>query len=212
MQHSPKDVLGGAPDYYLIGGYGYSLMVIFDVNMPLLYGEGQEKAFLRLQEEIIKKTDDHSLFAWELQPRYAIHALFAPSPSAFKNSQYIVPSIRRGPTTPYSPTNQGLQITLPTGEHSRSNLYAAALNCINQRTGTRLGVYLKQIGENRFVRTRLGQLPKLGLDRWVRGFKPFEYKQIYIPQVPLTSYRPQHRFDLTRSWLLAWFAEPIHIL
>jgi hypothetical protein len=38
----------------------YCLMGIFDVSMPLLYGEG-EKAFIRLQEEIIKENDDHSL-------------------------------------------------------------------------------------------------------------------------------------------------------
>jgi hypothetical protein len=38
----------------------YCLMGLFDVNMPLLYGEG-EKAFIRLQEEIIKENDDHSL-------------------------------------------------------------------------------------------------------------------------------------------------------
>ena len=31
----------------------YCLIGLFDVNMPLLYGEG-EKAFIRLQEEIIK--------------------------------------------------------------------------------------------------------------------------------------------------------------
>jgi hypothetical protein len=31
----------------------YSLMGIFDINMPLLYGEGK-KAFIRLQEEILK--------------------------------------------------------------------------------------------------------------------------------------------------------------
>ncbi|RYP71344.1 hypothetical protein DL769_004712 [Monosporascus sp. CRB-8-3] len=42
----------------------YCLMGIFDVNMPLLYGEGQ-KAFIRLQEEIMKYSDDHSLFAWK---------------------------------------------------------------------------------------------------------------------------------------------------
>jgi hypothetical protein len=41
----------------------YCLLGIFDVNMPLLYGEGT-KAFLRLQEEIMKVTNDHSLFAW----------------------------------------------------------------------------------------------------------------------------------------------------
>ncbi|KAJ4295075.1 hypothetical protein N0V90_007083 [Kalmusia sp. IMI 367209] len=41
----------------------YCLLGIFDVNMPLLYGEG-EKAFVRLQEEIMKDSDDQSLFAW----------------------------------------------------------------------------------------------------------------------------------------------------
>ncbi|KDR66709.1 hypothetical protein GALMADRAFT_39400, partial [Galerina marginata CBS 339.88] len=41
----------------------YSLMGIFDVNMPILYGEGW-KAFVRLQQEIMKNSDDHSLFAW----------------------------------------------------------------------------------------------------------------------------------------------------
>jgi hypothetical protein len=42
----------------------YSLFGIFDVQMPLLYGEGQQKAFRRLQEEIMKYSDDHTLFAW----------------------------------------------------------------------------------------------------------------------------------------------------
>ncbi|KAK3317429.1 heterokaryon incompatibility protein-domain-containing protein [Cercophora scortea] len=45
----------------------YCLLGIFDVNMPMLYGEG-EKAFLRLQEEICKSSDDHSLFAWRQKP------------------------------------------------------------------------------------------------------------------------------------------------
>lgn len=41
----------------------YSLLGIFGVNMPMLYGEG-EKAFLRLQGEIMKISDDQSLFSW----------------------------------------------------------------------------------------------------------------------------------------------------
>lgn len=43
----------------------YSLMGIFGVNMVALYGEGAEKAFYRLQKEILKQcTPDQSLFAW----------------------------------------------------------------------------------------------------------------------------------------------------
>ena len=40
----------------------YSMIGIFDISMPLLYGEGP-KAFTRLQEEIMKGTDDQWLFA-----------------------------------------------------------------------------------------------------------------------------------------------------
>ncbi|TRX93423.1 hypothetical protein FHL15_005698 [Xylaria flabelliformis] len=39
----------------------YSLMGLFDVNMPLLYGEGGVKAFQRLQYEIVKSTKDQSI-------------------------------------------------------------------------------------------------------------------------------------------------------
>ena len=42
----------------------YCLLGISGVNLPLLYGEG-ERAFIRLQEEIMRSSDDQSLFAWE---------------------------------------------------------------------------------------------------------------------------------------------------
>ncbi|KAL4070111.1 heterokaryon incompatibility protein-domain-containing protein [Scleroderma yunnanense] len=41
----------------------YSLLGLLDVNMPMLYGEGK-KAFQRLQLEIIRVSDDQSIFAW----------------------------------------------------------------------------------------------------------------------------------------------------
>lgn len=41
----------------------YCLLGIFDINMPLLYGEGV-KAFTRLQQEIIKNNSDLSIFGW----------------------------------------------------------------------------------------------------------------------------------------------------
>ncbi|TBU58056.1 heterokaryon incompatibility protein-domain-containing protein [Dichomitus squalens] len=40
----------------------YSLLGIFDINMPTLYGEGI-RAFRRLQEEIMRRIPDQSLFA-----------------------------------------------------------------------------------------------------------------------------------------------------
>jgi hypothetical protein len=42
----------------------YSLLGIFDVNMPPLYGEGM-KAFMRLQEEMTRHTKDPTFLYWE---------------------------------------------------------------------------------------------------------------------------------------------------
>jgi hypothetical protein len=41
----------------------YCLLGLFGVNMPLLHGEGP-KASIRLQQKIIKTTDDQSILAW----------------------------------------------------------------------------------------------------------------------------------------------------
>ena len=41
----------------------YSLMGIFGINMPTIYGEGP-RAFIRLQEEILRRIPDQSIFAW----------------------------------------------------------------------------------------------------------------------------------------------------
>ncbi|RGP62520.1 hypothetical protein FLONG3_10187 [Fusarium longipes] len=41
----------------------YALLGIFGINMAILYGEGS-RAFLRLQEEILKKSQDQSILVW----------------------------------------------------------------------------------------------------------------------------------------------------
>ncbi|OJT02394.1 Vegetative incompatibility protein HET-E-1 [Trametes pubescens] len=46
----------------------YALMGIFDVRIPMVYGEGR-KAFILLQEEILKTVPDQSLLAWG--PRFS---------------------------------------------------------------------------------------------------------------------------------------------
>jgi hypothetical protein len=61
----------------------YSLLGLFDVQMPLLYGEGQ-KAFRRLQEEIMKVSTDMSLFLWKGQP-CGDFGMLAASPSCYSD-------------------------------------------------------------------------------------------------------------------------------
>ncbi|KAL2105093.1 hypothetical protein VUR80DRAFT_9008 [Thermomyces stellatus] len=61
----------------------YSLLGIFDVNMPLLYGEGW-RAFIRFQEEVLRKYDDLSLLAWNIRRDIPEHeSVLAPHPNRF---------------------------------------------------------------------------------------------------------------------------------
>ncbi|KAK4896400.1 hypothetical protein LTR27_005612 [Elasticomyces elasticus] len=133
----------------------YSLLGIFDVNMTLLYGEG-DKAFARLQEEIIKKSTDHSIFAWEyhyggdlLRLMNRPPALLAEHPTDFSSCKDVVVggySQQDALTTGFDLTNQGLRITLPI-VHGPDNHDWGLLNCklANDLTGP-LGLCLRKTG------------------------------------------------------------------
>ncbi|KAI0752983.1 heterokaryon incompatibility protein-domain-containing protein [Daedaleopsis nitida] len=49
----------------------YSLLGIFSVNMPAIYGEGAQ-GFVRLQLEIIRQSSDQSIFAWGRVHEYQV--------------------------------------------------------------------------------------------------------------------------------------------
>ncbi|RAK97271.1 uncharacterized protein BO80DRAFT_193577 [Aspergillus ibericus CBS 121593] len=130
----------------------YCLMGIFDVNMPLLYGEG-EKAFIRLQEEIIRNSDDQSLFAWSLTQggsswQNVPCGLLASHPSSFANAGDIVPMTDHDSSTPYTFTNCGLNISLILRPFSDDGLYHGLLNCRfrNQDGDQQLALRLKSRG------------------------------------------------------------------
>ncbi|KAK3358751.1 heterokaryon incompatibility protein-domain-containing protein [Lasiosphaeria hispida] len=78
----------------------YSLLGIFGITMPMIYGEGGEQAFIRLQEQIMRTTRDQSILAWGLVPIPSANDLpskpsqslgfLAASPSEFAGSGDIV--------------------------------------------------------------------------------------------------------------------------
>jgi len=72
----------------------YCLMGLFNVNMPMLYGEGR-RAFSRLQQEILRQSNDQSLFTWAFpEPRHShtnMSGLLAPSPEQFRHASRIQP-------------------------------------------------------------------------------------------------------------------------
>lgn len=101
----------------------YSLMGIFDVNIPTIYGEGS-RAFLRLQEEILRSIPDDSLFVWDSNfPDTGDKAaeidaclLLAPSPSSFSRSGSVERvSMSAGidvPLSTYSVTPYGIRANI----------------------------------------------------------------------------------------------------
>jgi hypothetical protein len=91
----------------------YSLLGLFDISMPMLYGEGT-KAFRRLQEEIIKRTNDLTILGWrpdELtdgDDKGSVLPALAADPEAFRSSRSLERS--RIFEMPTSHTNMGLQL------------------------------------------------------------------------------------------------------
>ena len=131
----------------------YCLLGIFDVNMPLLYGE-REKAFLRLQEQIIRQSDDHTIFAWSIH-RDDQPGLLADSPKAFANCQYIKTLTSRKGRSPYSLTNRGLSIKLMATPFT-TDTYIVRLDCADGLLPAgdglidehRLGMFLRRLDED----------------------------------------------------------------
>ena len=136
----------------------YSLMGLFEVNMPLLYGEGS-KAFTRLQHEIVKISDDESIFAWE-DSSVLESGAFARSPSAFRESGDLVnvkfPQLER---PPYTVTHRGLAIELALVERSTVNtddadVFTAALQCASAKDlAFPVSIELMRINKNDMIRT-----------------------------------------------------------
>ncbi|GES57150.1 HET domain protein [Aspergillus terreus] len=45
----------------------YSLLGLFGISLPLIYGEGRSRAFSRFQRELILTYNDDSIFAWKAE-------------------------------------------------------------------------------------------------------------------------------------------------
>jgi hypothetical protein len=80
----------------------YCMLGILGVHMSLLYGEGQN-AFRRLQEELIKISDDETIFA------HSGLKVLATCSQEFSSGRYLT-ILKKDNSAPYSITNAGLHI------------------------------------------------------------------------------------------------------
>lgn len=85
----------------------YCLMGIFNVSMPIIYGEGLKKAFRRLQTLIIQKSFDQTIFVW--RGNYSTSGLLADGPADFAHTPELAIWAPRY-LSPFSMTNVGVSI------------------------------------------------------------------------------------------------------
>jgi hypothetical protein len=141
----------------------YCLLGLLDLNLPLLYGEG-DKAFRRLQDEIIRSNADLSIFAWSIprplgeltSPAYAdgvLCGVLADSPDRFEScSEYK--SSQHGSYKESSVTNVGVKIRAEVlgrriGTKGAMG-YVLPLNCTVN--GRQIGLRLRQVGYDEYLR------------------------------------------------------------
>jgi hypothetical protein len=179
----------------------YCLLGIFQVNMPLIYGEGV-RAFRRLQDEIVKNSNDLSIFAWTA-PMNRLNdylGLFAASPADFSRSSEIVPFL--DDFAGYAVTNRGLHlfgdIELRIAGLFYSDLvytksiYWLSLGANRQNSDLEEGIFLRKISPGLFCRVETKDLsgapetriPKFQSKYMCEPFGVRQFKDIHIITYP----------------------------
>ncbi|KAI1738635.1 hypothetical protein F4680DRAFT_424489 [Xylaria scruposa] len=199
----------------------YCLLGIFDVNIPLLYGEGQ-KAFVRLQEAILKSTSDQSIFAWNIDTSSndldSLHGLFAQSPASFRYCAGIetLPIASTAVSIPVEITSHGVRVQLYLRPLWQENLmygdedYYAILDC-----AIRIGdmdycptIWLRRLGQDQYGRLfpwarKLLPPSSYGMPAYIEGYRP-----IFVREAPtyygIPSFRvsPSNNFPLEDAFPL----------
>ncbi|RWA04144.1 hypothetical protein EKO27_g10961 [Xylaria grammica] len=183
----------------------YCMLGIFGINMPLLYGEGRG-AFLRLQEEIIRISNDQTIFCWSYPNAAKVDdnwdSVLAPHPRVFSASGKYTPDPNI--STSYSLTNHGLEITLLADRIN--DTYSLVLLGAVTLYGGGLALILHESGslQARGARDRLRCLPS-----------PHSYDVCQInsnlsqKQVPSRRFRLKYR--ATPAWAKSVMRRPLRL-
>jgi hypothetical protein len=170
----------------------YSLLGIFNVNMPLIYGEG-DKAFYRLQTTIVQGSDDESIFAWGCDlPQDDCSGMLAQSPADFVNSRDVVDVQTHFSTrdSGYELTNKGIRYWYPMGgvalrstkqgfHVSKRGHRSFQLACKDQSQNTHLMLEVERRG-GRWYRRSLWRCQSSLQARQTLSAVLFKFSHIYI--------------------------------
>ena len=178
----------------------YCLLGLFEVNMPLLYGEGQ-KAFKRLQHELVRTLDDQSIFAWK-DGSLSVSGVLADSPEQYAESGDIIPiTLSDRPRNPHTMTNLGFAMTVRRkiisgvpGDHvtdrQESDVFLVDLACARQSaSSSSLAITLQYVAQVGIVRTDphiLKAFNELNTDWSDRRIVDTD-ETVYVQNKPITS-------------------------
>ena len=133
----------------------YSLLGLFNLHMPMIYGE-REDAFVRLQQLIIQRSKDESIFAWAMDPpvlaRRTFCGFYATSPSVYLDCNDIV---QIPGSKGFSETNGELSIRLKAFPQSPGT-WLAMLHCTKRsRPKERIAIVIaRTANKNEYVRVK----------------------------------------------------------
>ncbi|KAI1746704.1 hypothetical protein F4782DRAFT_523681 [Xylaria castorea] len=200
----------------------YCLLGIFDVNIPLLYGESQ-KAFVRLQEAILKSTSDQSIFAWNHADTLSkdpdsLHGLFAQSPASFRHCTKIetLPIAPTAVSIPVEITSHGVRVQLYLRPLWQENLmygdedYYAILDCA-VRIGDRdycPTIWLRRLGQDQYGRLypwarKLLPPSSYAMPAHIEGYRPMFVREAPVYYgIPSFRVSPSNNFPLEEAFPL----------
>lgn len=191
----------------------YCLLGIFNVHMPLLYGE-DSNAFRRLQEEIAKRSSDLSLFAWQADANASKYTgLFASSAGCFGLFQKPIEPFRNE----FTITNTGLRAQPDDGfiifkdEDTNEYFYGWPLLISEYRISY---VVLLRLGTNRFLRTNVIHAGIISKPVDESKLTVFRYQNCYIDldSIPHSNLVSGMRREFTRFWAEVNFETQIQVL
>jgi Heterokaryon incompatibility protein (HET) len=180
----------------------YCLLGIFNISMPLIYGEGN-KSFLRLQEEIMKDSTDQSMFAWNPTgtSQYGRRGILSRHPSEFADASHIVPY--QASIEPFAMTNKGLRVKLPVTT-TRGGAHVVVLAChifgnFSEHIGIVMkpaereeaGIYFRSTEPITFVsdsERRKAKVRSIYILKEARGKIPSELKHAWVRSIPQARY------------------------
>lgn len=141
----------------------YCLLGLFNVYMPMIYGEGTA-AFTRLQEELIKGNRDRSIFAWKVsatrdeRKKQPYRGILAHSPSEFAHcGKYGRLQVAYRSNSDFVMTNRGIRFEgrLPLSFEGKAG-YLLDLECCDFVTPEKMswiGILMDKTGRNGYVRS-----------------------------------------------------------